>query len=136
MRTLVWLVGVAAMLGLNPVTTVARSSKDPQQVKSFKRKLTRTVTSQYLLYLPGEYSARPRQRWPLILFLHGAGERGADISLVAIHGPPKLLKQGKDFPFIIVSPQCPANQRWDNDVLLALLDEIEAKYKVDRNRVY
>ena len=53
-----------------------------------------------------------------------------------MHGPPKLARQGKDFPFIIVSPQCPANQLWDNDVLLALLDVVEEKYRVDASRVY
>jgi predicted peptidase len=46
------------------------------------------------------------------------------------------VKQGQAFPFIIVSPQCPAGQQWDNDVLLALLDDIEKHYRVDTSRVY
>src|SRR3989441_7902445 len=110
--------------------------KDPQQARTLKRRLTKTATSEYLIYLPKDHHARSKTRWPLILFLHGAGERGTNLSKVAAHGPPKLVKQGKDFPFIIVSPQCPANQLWDNDVLLALLDDVEAKYKVDKSRVY
>src|SRR5262249_51338391 len=53
------------------------------------------------------------------------------------HGPPKLVSQGKEFPFIIVSPQCPEGTRgWDNDTLITLLDEISAKYAVDADRVY
>jgi len=133
MRTFVLLVGAAWVLTLSTFLTMA---EEKQQAKSFKAKITRTVSADYLLYLPRDYDGKSRQRWPLILFLHGAGERGSDLSKVAVHGPPKLVKQGKDFPFIIVSPQCPANQHWDNDVLLALLDDVEAKYKVDKSRVY
>lgn len=59
----------------------------------------------YLLYLPKDYEKQ--KSWPLMLFLHGAGERGDDLKLVKKHGPPKLITKGKDFPFIVVSPQCP-----------------------------
>jgi predicted peptidase len=92
---------------------------------------------EYLLYLPKDY-AQKSQKWPLMLFLHGAGERGNDLNLVKKHGPPKLVGQGKDLPFIIVSPQCPSGQWWLEkvDVLLALLDEIQSTYPVDPNRVY
>jgi len=136
MRIFIWLVSAACMLALNSSTTMAQHSKGPLQARSFKGRITKTVSAEYWLYLPKEYNAKSRQRWPLILFLHGAGERGSVLSKVAAHGPPKLAMQGKDFPFIIVSPQCPANQRWDDDVLLALLEEVEAKHKVDRSRVY
>ena len=136
MRTIVWLMCAACVLGMSSSPTMAQQSKEPQQAKSFKRKITKTVSAEYLLYLPRDYDGGSRKRWPLILFLHGAGERGTDISKVAAHGPPKLAKQGKDFAFIIVSPQCPANQFWENDVLLALLDEVGENYKVDASRVY
>src|SRR5262249_55215941 len=43
--------------------------------------------------------------WPLLVFLHGSGERGDDLEKVRIHGPPKLIAEGKQFPFIVVSPQ-------------------------------
>lgn len=90
----------------------------------------------YLLYLPKDYQASGDRRWPVMLFLHGAGERGTDVQRVAIHGPPKLAKQGKEFPFIIVAPQCPERQVWENEPLLKLLDSISAQYAVDPNRVY
>lgn len=89
----------------------------------------------YLLYLPPEY-ALSRRAWPMVLFLHGAGERGDDLERVKVHGLPKLVAQGRDFPFIIVSPQCPAGQRWQPEPLLRLLDRIEADYRVDRRRQY
>ena len=69
------------------------------------------VTMKYLLYLPKDYDEK--QSWPLVLFLHGAGERGDDLNLVKVHGPPKLVAAGKQFPFIVVSPQCPNGHWWE-----------------------
>lgn len=92
------------------------------------------VTFDYLLYLPQNY--QKKDSWPLMLFLHGAGERGDDLELVKLHGPPKMVETGKDFPFILVSPQCEPKRWWQPIELTALLDEIVAKYKVDQDRVY
>jgi predicted peptidase len=72
----------------------------------------------------------------VLLFLHGAGERGSDLNQVKTHGPPKLIEAGKEFPFIVVSPQCPGGRWWEPFELAALLDEIEANYKVDKKRIY
>jgi len=136
MQKLIFLVAVAGALGLNSSATMAQSAQDPQQPKSFKGKISKAITADYLLFLPRDYATQKSKRWPLILFLHGAGERGTNIWKVAVHGPPKIVKDKPDFPFIVVSPQCPAGQRWDNDVLSALLDEVIAKYKVDKSRIY
>jgi predicted peptidase len=87
----------------------------------------------YLLYLPKDYDEQ--DAWPLLLFLHGRGERGDDLELVKRHGPPKQIAAGKGFPFIVVSPQCPGDQWWEPIELVALLDEIGKKYKVDPDRV-
>lgn len=91
---------------------------------------------EYLLYLPPNYDAKDGQRWPLMLFLHGAGERGTNVQRAAIHGPLKLVKNGKDFPFIIVAPLCPERQDWSNEPLLKLLDHVSEKFAVDTKRVY
>ena len=107
-----------------------------QAAKSFKRQITTTVSANYLLYLPHDYDQKKSKRWPLILFLHGAGERGTNVWLAAAHGPPKIVKTKPDFQFIVVSPQCPNGQSWSDDTVLALLDEISAKYRVDKSRVY
>lgn len=114
----------------------------------FTHVLTKTNAYNFLVHLPTDYHKRPNEKWPLILFLHGAGERGDDVSRVTVHGPPKLLTAGAKLSeaesavartlaekFIVVSPQCPANGRWDNDTLLALLDNVTGK-RVDTNRVY
>jgi len=94
------------------------------------------VTLKYLLYLPADYDKQ--DKWPLILFLHGAGERGDNLDRVKVHGPPKLIEHGKPFPFIVVSPQCPNGHWWNTELvtLSALLDDIVAHYKVDKDRVY
>jgi predicted peptidase len=106
-----------------------------QHAYQFQKVVTREVACPYLLYLPKDYGKDDR-RWPLMLFLHGAGERGEDLKAVKVHGPPKLIDQGKEFPFIVLSPQCPADSWWDSDVLHALLTDIIAKYRVDEHRVY
>jgi predicted peptidase len=88
----------------------------------------------YLLYQPKNYEEK--ESWPLLLFLHGAGERGDDLELVKVHGPPKLVSQGKELPFIVVSPQCPSDRHWQAVELAALLDEICEKHNVDEDRIY
>ncbi len=95
-----------------------------------------SLSLDYLLYLPPAYTKDITRKWPLLLFLHGAGERGTDLERVKIHGPPKLVETGKDFPFIIVSPQCPEDQWWDLTALTHLLDEIQSEHRVDPDRIY
>jgi predicted peptidase len=92
------------------------------------------VQMNYLLYLPNDYDKQ--EAWPLMLFLHGAGERGDDVEMVKKHGPPKLIAEGKDFPLIVVSPQCAKDRQWEPIELMALLDEIGGRYKVDVDRIY
>jgi len=89
----------------------------------------------YQLFLPKAYRAGGK-KWPLILFLHGSGERGTNLDLVKVHGPPKIVDRKPDFPFIVVSPQCPRGQWWDNKVLTALLDDVIAKYSVNTDQIY
>ena len=88
----------------------------------------------YLLYLPADYEKQPS--WPLILFLHGAGERGSDLEMLKKQALPKSIASGKQYPFIIVSPQCPKDKFWEPFELIALLDAVSAKYHVDQDRVY
>ncbi|MBX7135235.1 MAG: alpha/beta hydrolase [Fimbriimonadaceae bacterium] len=107
----------------------------PQVAKSMSRKVTKTVTLDYLLTLPETY-AKSKERFPLVLFLHGAGERGSDLEKVKVHGPTKEVANGRKFPFILVAPQCPEDQFWDVDALVGLLDEMEEKYRVDKDRIY
>ncbi len=105
--------------------------------QAFESKNTKTLSCRYLLFLPEGYGKK-QKRWPLMLFLHGAGERGDDLEKVKKHGPPKIVQTRKDFPFIVVSPQCPEEQWWTikTEVLINLLDEIIERYDVDTERIY
>jgi len=95
-------------------------------------------TLPYLLYQPSEFHAETKL--PLLIFLHGAGERGTDLESVKKHGPPKLIDQGEDLPFVVVSPQCPPEQWWamreNVDGLAKLATYIQSEYSIDTNRTY
>jgi predicted peptidase len=122
---------------LAPGALAQEPAPGQQQGQSFSKQVTKTLAARYLLYLPKEYGNDPAARWPVILFLHGAGESGDNLEVVKKHGPPKLVAASKEFPFIIVSPQCPSRaEGWNAEVLAALLDEVIAKYRVDPDRVY
>src|SRR5579871_1870125 len=108
-------------------------SAGTQQGQSFEKEILVTVKLNYLLYLPKNYEQQ--SSWPLLLFLHGSGESGTDLEKVKIHGPPKLIAEGKDLPFIVVSPQS-ARRGWFAPSLNALVDEVTEKYHVDKSRIY
>jgi predicted peptidase len=114
----------------------AQETTDMQTAQKFERRVTLKLSAKYLLFLPKEYKAKGSKRWPLILFLHGSGERGTNLAKVKLHGPPRLVQSHADFPFIVISPQCPEDAQWDEQLLLALLEKVIATYKVDSHRVY
>ena len=87
-----------------------------------------------LLFLPAHYGEQPR--WPLLLYLHGAAERGDDLERAAATGPPKEIRSGRALAMIVVAPLLPADQRWDPGRLGAVLDAVAAKEHVDPERVY
>jgi predicted peptidase len=117
---------------------VTKEDAMAQSAERLDRQIIKTVKLDYLLHLPRSLAADPLQRWPLVLFLHGAGERGSDLNLVKRHGIAKVAESDEVFPFIAASPQCPADSLWDEhvDALLALLEEVSASYPVDADRVY
>jgi len=126
----------ACALALTLGSSFSQDSDDLQKARKFERSVTRTLSADYLLFTPKGYDAKGSKRWPLMLFLHGAGERGTNLQKVAVHGPPKIVKSRPDFPFIVVSPQCPIDETWSNEVILGLLDEVIATQRVDTNRIY
>ena len=83
----------------------AGAAEPNQTEESFSAEVTKMFAYKYLKYLPEGYDGK--KKFPLLLFLHGAGERGDNLDLVTVHGPPKLIKKGKKFPFVVISPQCP-----------------------------
>lgn len=102
--------------------------------KSFNVKKTSNLN--YILNLPKDYSFDNNAKFPIILFLHGIGERGNDINLVKKYGIHRYLKD-INIPFIVISPQCHSNNFWDihfTDIEF-LLKDIQKKYNADINRI-
>lgn len=126
---------IASAIGCQ-TSTSSQSLNSPLSQGKFTQTTTTTHKLSYLLYLPEGYAATRDQQWPLILFLHGAGERGTNLNAVAIHGIPKLLKNGQKIPFVVVAPQCPEGQVWDDQALLGLVDHTIASHRIDPKRVY
>ncbi len=106
----------------------------PMIERQAKRVYSREM--KYLFYLPEGYEKDTSKRWPLIVFLHGAGERGDDLELVKIHGPPKLIEAGKKYKFIVASPQLQLGEWWSPDMVAWLTKDLIASYRVDPDRVY
>lgn len=96
----------------------------------------KVVKVQYLINLPAGYEGKSGEVWPLLVFLHGSGERGDNLDLVKVHGPLKHEEQIKDFNFIVLAPQCPANEDFDSETLFSLIEQIVESYKVDKDRIY
>jgi predicted peptidase len=119
-----------------PTMTAPAQTPAPVTPQKIEWTVTRQAKLDYLQYLSPGYDNDPTKRWPLMLFLHGAGERGTDLQKVAVHGPLREVRRGTNFPFIILAPQCPDGQVWDNESLLQLLDHAKKTLRVDPTRIY
>src|SRR4051794_32005651 len=108
-RMLAW----AATLALVAVPMAAADEEPTGKLveKRFEGEGTATAKLNYLLYLPNGYE-KGDKKLPLVLCLHGGGETGTDLEKVKVHGPPKLIAAGKEFPFIVVAPQT-ERRAWD-----------------------
>jgi dipeptidyl aminopeptidase/acylaminoacyl peptidase len=126
----------ALTINLGSTMTPTSRAAEPLAPQVFNWQTARHGKLPYLLYLPPGYEAQAAEKWPLMLFLHGAGERGNNVWQVAVHGPPKLIRQGTNFPFLVVAPQCPTDELWQADALLRLLDDLTVRHAVDTNRLY
>jgi len=100
------------------------------------RSLRKGQTCLYWLDLPQGYG-ETEQKWPVILFLHGSFAQGRDLSRIGKPLPPPVEEIRKDFPFIVVTPQCPDEyDAWPSDLLADLIDDVVQKYAVDARQVY
>jgi predicted peptidase len=93
----------------------------------------------FQVYVPADFSSK--NRWPVILFLHGAGERGSDGLIQTDVGLPHAIRQNAArFPFVVVIPQCSQGKFWGEPEMqaqaLAALDATIKEFHGDRRRVY
>ena len=93
---------------------------------------------QYLVQLPRGYDGDTNRVWPLVFYLHGIGESGNNLDKVIRYGPPQVMIQKTNLPCIVVSPQVPKGYFpfMETDGFLEILDEVTARYRVDKRRVH
>jgi len=95
-------------------------------------------TLPYALYVPD--GRAPKEGWPLVVFLHGSGERGCDGRKQTTVGLPRYLKQHPErWPGIVAMPQCPEGLRWEGFVLESvyrLIGRLEREFGTDPDRLY
>ncbi|MCU7547534.1 prolyl oligopeptidase family serine peptidase [Chitinophagaceae bacterium LB-8] len=125
---------IARILRLISVTFIIYFNCLSTQAQQMAQKFIQETD--YLLSLPDGYDQDTTKRWPLIIFLHGSGESGTDLQKVKVHGLPKLIEQGKKFPFIVVSPQAQLPFGWEPENLYKLLLYIKETNRVDDKRIY
>lgn len=137
-----WFAVALAALSLPSVAEAKKTPPLPPAVEGQTEQLPVTVGGySYLLFIPKGYNESGNERWPLVIFLHGSGERGTDISIVKKHGPPMLVEKDPAFPFIVISPQLPeesatVGQYWPIAPLEAILDHALKTWRIDPSRVY
>lgn len=96
------------------------------------------ATLKYILTAPTDFDGS--ESLPMIVFLHGAGERGNDLEKIKAHGIPKLFSKDENYEgirAITISPQCPEERTWYDfkwDVI-SLIDEVADKYNVDKSKI-
>ena len=118
------------------LTVMLAASASAQTRLAYDGGWTDAASGDAIVSLPEGYDAAPDRDWPLLLFLHGAGERGDSLAVVAVHGPLKERAAGRDLPFVIVAPQVPTGSRWTVGRVAAALDAAIAQYRIDESRVY
>lgn len=134
-------------MSLPAISSSLSTSKIPHGL----RVVSRPHGYSYLVSSPVTSGAEPGHRWPLILFLHGVSERGSLVTAVARQALPRLLDPSNPVPltpvetevsrqiaehFIVVAPQCPQYEVWNEDEIVRLLDHLAEQFHVDPARVY
>jgi predicted peptidase len=137
-RSCRWIPVIAVVLFFAAGALAGPTTRPATQPSAIHRTITKTVGYDYLVTFPPGYDGGTvKQHRPLLIFLHGSGECGHDLSKVAGHGPARVIDRMPDWPFVLVSPQSPSElDWWDVDSLNAVLDDVLAKYDVDPDRVY
>ena len=128
---------IYSLISISSLLTLNADQKTIELPDSVTSK-TKWLNKKVLVFTPKKYKSKDKH--PLIIFLHGMGERGTDIERIKRHGPPKVCEKMKNFEFITVSPQCLKDKKgkgwWNTNDLNLLLDHVIKNYKVDEKRIY
>lgn len=98
---------------------------------NIKTEIVQKIQLNYALHIPAD----TKEKKPLLIFLHGSGEKGTDIEKVKVHGPFKYLKT-HDLDAYVLAPQCPENEYWNSEALYRLILKIQKENNIDPNRIY
>ncbi|MCH7228753.1 prolyl oligopeptidase family serine peptidase [Haloferula sp. A504] len=90
----------------------------------------------YLLFEPAPALMPPDRKRPLVVFLHGSGERGDDLDKVKKHGPPAQFMKGDGLPFVLLAPQCPPGVWWNADDVIRLVEKVIRDHDIHPARVH
>jgi predicted peptidase len=135
-EALAW-IGAASAVAALPGCAAAPAAPDAaagEHTQEFRTVIRKQVQMRYLSWVP-EAADKPAAGWPLVIFLHGSGERGDDLEQLKANGPSKHAAGGRAFPFVLVAPQLPERRRWDSDALEALRADLVARLPIDPDRV-
>jgi predicted peptidase len=129
------------MVTLTGALLLASPARARQDGEAFQNRAITlgAVEYHFRVFTPKGWSKK--KKWPVILFLHGAGERGDDnLAQTRVGIGPAILQQNAKFPFIVVLPQCPKNRWWTEPEMQALalnaLDQTVKELNGDGNRTY
>lgn len=123
----------ASCVGVFFILCIARI--DAQEIHK-KVDLDLSMQMEYLMYLPDDYDDDPGNIYPLLIYLHGGGG-GEGIAYARRGGPPKMIKDGEKYPFIVLCPyNAEPKKYWNDHALIGLIDKIIDSHPVDTARIY
>lgn len=145
LRASLLLAAVAPVIGAAQQPARTTSPPSGQHAHRFESTIEKRLETSYLLYLPESYGKDDR-RWPLLVYLHGGGGSGTEVERLARYPLVQRLEEEPDFPFVVVTPQCPAGlltghgpmgDTWSEhaDLVDALIEELLGAYRLDPDRV-
>ena len=134
MKTIWFFLASAVLLAVGHSVTAA----DLYQPKEYSNADGKQL--KYQIMLPKDYSADGQQSYPLVIFLHGAGERGTDNVRQLVHGAKEFAKDAnrEKHPCFVIAPQCPSGQWWgeSRSLIVELIRELQKEYRIDATRLY
>lgn len=135
----------ATAAAVTAATAAADEPRQPLVTEIFQPRTLKSthVESQelrYRLLIPEHYESATDTKFPLVLFLHGAGERGEDNSRQLRHAAGEFAKpvHRRKYPCFVAAPQCPSGHWWPDslDLVSELLTQLQSDYRIDSRRIY
>ena len=151
MSRLAWLGMILMTLGVNAMPVWGDDAHDAFQTRVFEHQ-GNSLSYRILFHL----GFQRNKKYPLVVFLHGAGERGTDNSAQLVHGMNDFARSENraKYPCFVIAPQCPQERRWVEvdwgaaqhrmpekpsiplTATIALLDSLQQELPVDVDRLY